>query len=96
MPPNRPPVRAVLFDVDGTLVDTSYVHAVAGHRRCVNTVTWYRWRRSTEPSAWASTRSLTTSSAPTPRPIEVLFHSPVSCTGHHQFSDIRKTANVSP
>jgi hypothetical protein len=28
-----------------------------------------------------------TPSAPTPRPIEVLFHSPVTCTGHHQFSD---------
>jgi len=28
-----------------------------------------------------------TPSVPTPRPIEVLFHSPVTCTGHHQFSD---------
>jgi hypothetical protein len=28
-----------------------------------------------------------TPSAPTPRPIEVLFHSPVTCTGHRQFSD---------
>jgi N,N-dimethylformamidase beta subunit-like, C-terminal len=28
-----------------------------------------------------------TPSVPTPRPIEVLFHSPVTCTGHRQFSD---------
>ncbi len=26
-------------------------------------------------------------SVPTPRPIEVIFHSPVTCLGHHQFSD---------
>jgi hypothetical protein len=28
-----------------------------------------------------------TPSVPTPRPIEVLFHSPVTCSGHRQFSD---------
>ena len=28
-----------------------------------------------------------TPSVPTPRPIEVLFHSPVTCTGHRQFAD---------
>ncbi len=28
-----------------------------------------------------------TPSVPTPRPIEVLFHSPVTCQGHRQFSD---------
>ena len=28
-----------------------------------------------------------TPSVPTPRPIEVLFHSPVTCPGHRQFAD---------
>lgn len=28
-----------------------------------------------------------TPSVPTPRPIEVIFHSPVACSGFHQFSD---------
>jgi hypothetical protein len=28
-----------------------------------------------------------TPTVPTPRPMEVLFHSPVTCLGHHQFSD---------
>ena len=39
------------------------------------------------PNLVGSEYDQVTPSAPTPRPIEVLFHSPVTCTGHAQFSD---------
>ena len=49
------PVRAALFDVDGTLVDTNYLHAVTWWEAFAQAGLWSRWRKSTGRSGWART-----------------------------------------
>ena len=53
----------VLFDLDGTLVDTNYLHVQRGRALSGTTATTSQRRPSTPSSAWEATSSSMSSSA---------------------------------